>query len=112
MTRLAALLLLCGACGGSGTTYAGDNVIADLRGGQPYCGQDRTGPTITTRTVTVTDTLGNPLYDSTIQECDWTCGNIGTLHQAFVFVVFFTDAHGAWTKDQHADPSRASCPAE
>jgi len=60
-----------------GETYLGDNVIADLRGGTPYCGQGRTGPTTTTRTVTVTDKLGNPLYDSRIMECDWTCGNIG-----------------------------------
>lgn len=111
LMRVAAVLLLCSACGG-GTLYAGDNVIADLRGGQPYCAQDRTGPTITARTVTVTDQLGNPLYDQQIQECDWACGNIGPLHRAFVFVLFFTDQAGAWTKDPHADLGRANCPTD
>jgi len=111
MRVLTAVLLLCAACGG-GTLYAGDNVIADLRGGTPYCGTARTGPTITSKTVTVTDRLGNPLYDSMITECDWTCGNIGPLHQAFVFIIFYTDAAGAWTKDPHADPDRAICPTD
>lgn len=108
MRWILALTAVLVGCGGSENSI-GDSVVAELRSGTPYCAHGTTGPSVTAKTMTVKDQV-HPPYVSTIIECDWTCGSLGSVRQAFVYVFFYTDANGVWQMDPHADPGRKSCP--
>jgi len=108
-TMLVAAVLGLAACGGT-QAFEGDTVVAELTNGQPSCSQGATGPTLHTSTATAHDANGNP-YESTIVQCDWTCGNIGEYRRIHVFAVFFTGADGKWNVNQYADVLGAYAPA-
>ena len=109
-TMLLAVVLGLAACGGTSELFKGDTVVAELSNGAPSCSQGATGPTLHTSIATTHDANGNP-FESTIVQCDWTCGNIGEYKRIHVFAIFSTNADGTWTVNQYADVLGAYAPA-